>query len=87
MSLEVCERREKGESEDDDSKFPPPPEPVDGREEEVDSILAALSRVMGIRKKFSCNMSVTYIFRFPIFTVLHKTAKLKTGIFLEIFNE
>ena len=71
MLLEVCERREKGEfGEDDDSKLPPAA-PVDGREEEVDSILAALSRVMGIREKFSCSISVTYTFCFPIFTVLH----------------
>ena len=44
---EVSERREKGEFEDDDdSKFPPPPPP-----EEADSILAALSKVMGNNEK------------------------------------
>ena len=46
---EVCERREKGEFEDeDDSKFPPPPTPLS---EEADSILAALSKVMGNEEK------------------------------------
>ena len=56
----VCERREKGEFEDGaDSKFPPPPPPA---EEEADSILAALSKVMGKKE------TIIPILSFPLLT-------------------
>ena len=52
---EVSERREKGEFEDDDdSKLPLPPPPP----EEADSILAALSKVMGNKETITIQIFV-----------------------------
>ena len=64
---EVCERREKGEFEEGaDSKFPPPPPPP---EEEADSILAALSKVMGNKETIIQILSMTYLFRSLIYYI------------------